>query len=385
MLLLTALSLTPVLTGCSVGNNLKDPSLSEVRITDYTVVRGDHSGNAVLKQALVLKNAIEYRFGQAPEVSTDWNALIEGGGDEDASTGYEILIGVTNRAESVAVNSELEGKQGYICRTVGNKIVITATTVALLKKAVEHFVDNCLTQAEDGYLSAVIDQTYIEENTLYFNKAGNSEMILYLPINASEMMIETARLFMTAFEDLTGIAMKTERTRLFNNTAVCAPSEKCFPAVQEFIGTGWQVHADMNAGSLILQGENEQALSYAASALYCCLERDATESLREGTRLFLFSGQISDDAGSPFFPSVMGGSYLGSEQISANSSVYYFEHVTSEEFIGYQAFLTGFCGYKQLHTGSLTNYLDENDKIRLVLDYNGDKQLLMAVSEGIAG
>ncbi len=385
MLLLAALSLTSILTGCSVENDAKAVPLSEAHITDYAVVRGDHSGNAVLKQALVLKNVIEYRFGQAPEVSTDWNALTEDGESKRATTDYEILLGVTNRAESVSVNKELEGKQGYICRTVGSKIVITATTVALLEKAIEHFTNDCLAQATDGYLSAVIDHVYIEENTLYFNKAENSEMFLYLPVNASETMVETARLFSTAFEKLTGISMKTEHTRLFDNTVVCAPSEKCFPAVQEFSDVGWQVHADIDTGSLVLQGESEQALSYAVSALYCHLERCATESLAEETRLFLFSGSISDDAKPPFFPSVMGGSYLGSEQVSTGSSVHYFEYVTGDEFVGYQAFLSEFCGYKQLYTESLTSYLSENGEVKLILNYDRDKQFLTVVSEGTVG
>ena len=118
-----------------------------VHIADYTIVRGDEANNEVLKQALNIRSSICRKYNRNVISSTDWDADSDG-----ANENYEILVGVTNRPESRRAYEELQGKQGYILRSDGNKIVIAATSKSQLEKAVNIFVFNYLDNAPEGYL-----------------------------------------------------------------------------------------------------------------------------------------------------------------------------------------------------------------------------------------
>lgn len=111
----------------------------------YTFIRPDVDREEIVKQAAVLvRTAILTLSGAASSkirIATDWT-------NDDTTTPayaelFEVLIGATNRPESVRAQSEL-GPDEYIIRVDGNKIVITGYDDQITKVAARHFLTDVL-------------------------------------------------------------------------------------------------------------------------------------------------------------------------------------------------------------------------------------------------
>lgn len=174
-----------------------------MHIADYTIVRGDEANNEVLKQALNIRSSICRKYNRNVISSTDWDADSDG-----ANENYEILVGVTNRPESRRAYEELQGKQGYILRSDGNKIVIAATSKSQLEKAVNIFVFNYLDNAPEGYLPKEFEEvSEAPERMLLLNESNEISMVL--PENASKLLILATQTFSDSFAEQYGICIKT--------------------------------------------------------------------------------------------------------------------------------------------------------------------------------
>ena len=175
-----------------------------MHIADYTIVRGDEANNEVLKQALNIRSSICRKYNRNVISSTDWDADSDG-----ANENYEILVGVTNRPESRRAYEELQGKQGYILRSDGNKIVIAATSKSQLEKAVNIFVFNYLDNAPEGYLPKEFEEvSEAPERMLLLNESNEISMVL--PENASKLLILATQAFSDSFAEQYGICIKNE-------------------------------------------------------------------------------------------------------------------------------------------------------------------------------
>ena len=118
----------------SEGSTAKEEGLyvpDGFSLAEYTIVRGDSSGNAVLKAALNLRSSIRQKSGATLALDTDFS---------DQSAQLEILVGPTNRPESLQVYKELTEAERYIIRGIGTKIVIAANTRNNLYEAVDQLV-----------------------------------------------------------------------------------------------------------------------------------------------------------------------------------------------------------------------------------------------------
>ena len=83
----------------------------------------------------------------------------------------EILVGKTNRPESLAVYEELGDDYQYIIRQVENKLVVAAPTVELLKLAMEHLAKTYVQQKGDGSYPLPKDISYTSEKLSYLEIA----------------------------------------------------------------------------------------------------------------------------------------------------------------------------------------------------------------------
>ncbi|MBO5275364.1 MAG: hypothetical protein J6I45_12190 [Clostridia bacterium] len=146
LLLLLCLSLALLLFGCDSagGGDGESETLSEAELhyiirdgtSSYVIVRADESQGDETEAAIMVRRELEAMTGVSLSIGTDWVKR----GEEVKSAEYEILVGNTNRSES---EQNLQPNQ-YAIKLIGNKIVITGGSPAMILKAAEVFIDNCI-------------------------------------------------------------------------------------------------------------------------------------------------------------------------------------------------------------------------------------------------
>jgi hypothetical protein len=135
------------------------------------IVRGDSSGNPILKHALNLRTIIREKCRNNLPISTDFTP------DEGKP---EILVGFTNRPESAQVAEELTDTVQFIIRAVNNKIVIVAATQNNLAAAIDYFANEIL----PGKVNSIsdINHTQINQSLILLNT--NTQCSFVIPDDA---------------------------------------------------------------------------------------------------------------------------------------------------------------------------------------------------------
>lgn len=110
----------------------------------YNIIRSESETETVLKAVKELRNAVNGMFGDTWQgmVTEDWIQGVAKGDIVD-NDNAEILIGLTNRRESHTV-SETLGKDEYVIRAVGKKLVIIGSDEYATAQAVEAFIEQYL-------------------------------------------------------------------------------------------------------------------------------------------------------------------------------------------------------------------------------------------------
>lgn len=105
----------------------------------YIIVRSDRtsSGDMETQMAIKISTAIKAVTGAKVDLTTDYEET-----EGEFAERYEILVGETNRPESIAALEELSDENAYAIRVMGKKIVIVAHKDAALEEAVNHFLSN---------------------------------------------------------------------------------------------------------------------------------------------------------------------------------------------------------------------------------------------------
>ncbi len=127
--------------------------------TEYTVYRPDISVQAVINAAAKLRTALEAATGVNIGISDDYVPR----GEQVPTDTCDILVGLTNRAESAQVHATLsEGE--YAIQMVGKRLVIVGYDDDCTIAAVEDFLKNILGYAEATGTYAVtkleLEETY---------------------------------------------------------------------------------------------------------------------------------------------------------------------------------------------------------------------------------
>ena len=106
--------------------------------SDYVIVRPTECQNFILDAMQDLRQAVTDKYGVALKPQDDWvKGLAKG--EAYTSEAPEILIGETNRKESIEVLATLQSGE-YAIRVSGNKLVLIGTTDYLTGLAVQEFV-----------------------------------------------------------------------------------------------------------------------------------------------------------------------------------------------------------------------------------------------------
>ncbi len=113
--------------------------------TQYKLIRPDETSDEVINAFVALGNAMNQRYGNAFSLDTDFE---KPGFDVANRHQYEIVVGPTNREESVAALDGLTYSEALI-RVDGTRLVIIGGNDDATVEAVNYFIENCLT---DGSL-----------------------------------------------------------------------------------------------------------------------------------------------------------------------------------------------------------------------------------------
>ena len=99
--------------------------------TEYKIIRGQRSSANVKKIMATLHEDLKDQLGSGPQVGDDW-VKDEAEIGEDAC---EILLGDTNRPESIALKEELPEGDSYIIAVEGKRVIIVASDDQVLAEA----------------------------------------------------------------------------------------------------------------------------------------------------------------------------------------------------------------------------------------------------------
>ena len=146
-LVLAGLMITVSLAGCINNDGDGEQSseapteyfISAADIAEYKLIRAEGADKGTLEAASKLYFALKTKFGDKIELVTDY-AKSEADIPTDTK---EILVGLTNRAESTGVRY-----LDYEISFKNNRIVINGGSAQATAEAVQYFLDNCV--ADDG-------------------------------------------------------------------------------------------------------------------------------------------------------------------------------------------------------------------------------------------
>ena len=114
--------------------------------TKFTIVRSDRAAATVVEIVKNFRTTINDKYGCEMPLISDWMKP----GEESDPNAYEILIGDTNRPESQEIINSLE-ENSWAVELKGNKLIICATSDAMLSVAVEWFIENHVKGSSDKF------------------------------------------------------------------------------------------------------------------------------------------------------------------------------------------------------------------------------------------
>ena len=148
----------PVPTGLLLASN---------GASDYVIVRPTECQSFILDAMSDLRKTVTDKYGVTLKPQDDWvKGLAKG--ETYTSEAPEILIGETNRPESVEALASLQVGEYKICVS-GNKLVLIGTTDYLTSLAVQEFVKYVKESAEASELTVSNDYTVLKSQD-DFNK-----------------------------------------------------------------------------------------------------------------------------------------------------------------------------------------------------------------------
>lgn len=117
------------------------PLINEDGSYAFQIIRPDNCSQDVQDSAVAISAAFKAIYGKGPKVGNDY--VDRNGVADHPEMEVEILVGPTNRPESVELAKEL-GTEEYLIRVVDNKIVIVGKNDFCVKVAANYFIETYL-------------------------------------------------------------------------------------------------------------------------------------------------------------------------------------------------------------------------------------------------
>jgi hypothetical protein len=152
-----------ILPACLISCSKSEPQNSDIEefITiisegksDYTLVRAEKANEMTVDAVVDLRRTFTEKFGAEPDIGSDW---VKKG--EKIPDRKEILIGETNRPESIQVMEELL-PDTFVVKVVNDKLVIAADSTAMLINGIRYFIKEYIDTATDSIVMSTAT-TYV--------------------------------------------------------------------------------------------------------------------------------------------------------------------------------------------------------------------------------
>ena len=192
------------------GNTEETLPEGAVSLEGYSIVRSIKTENDVYNACKEASAAIAALTGTAPEINVDYIKGVAVG-DTVSTEDKEILVGCTNRIESVNACDALNGDYDYSISVVGAKIVIAGNTDTALCAALRVFCSE-LESCTGGYITdeMSVSRSYKDENDPVYRLCTE-----YTIINPEGLEGDIAVLCATTVRDelkkMTGVKMTVKR------------------------------------------------------------------------------------------------------------------------------------------------------------------------------
>ena len=341
--------------------NSEEELLSGSELSQYTIVRGDNSGNPILKQALSLRSSLRSRGDVDLPLSTDF---IPDSGKP------EILVGMTNRKASAQVALDLTESTKFIVRSVDNKIVVLANTQKGLAEAVSFLAAQCSKGSGTPPDLHAIDHTEPLDEVVLMNE--NRKLQFVLPNGSSEQFVAYANAIIESFgiEEFTPVHQNefTAEHAVYVGTVT---SDSVSVSYKEIIGEN-EYTARLAANNVYLQGESE-LLTLTALGDFMSLLCDRLDYDFKGNLCVSLPSTVNfSKTWEHMTPRPIKGTLVNAESISSDTSVFDYSNVPIHVYDLYKRQLTAL-GF---HSDPVvTNYYQKGSTVA-ILDYRVTSQQL---------
>lgn len=172
----------------------------------YTICYPENADSSAIGAISVLRDAVKEKTGATLSLQSDFLAA-------DTGDSKEILVGLTNRTESVAATADL-GYDAYCWSITENKIVITAQNTFMLRKGIEAFTElfvlgeDAAASYDPSYLRLPCSLNRVESRSmLLFANDYHSDYTLVYPNGTSVDVMNHIRAFQNQVGQLTGASI----------------------------------------------------------------------------------------------------------------------------------------------------------------------------------
>ena len=194
-----------------------------------------------MNSAMDLKYAFSEAYVSIPKMTDD----------SKPDSGYEILIGNTNRPESASV---LEGLNdyGWAVRVMGNKIVINAKNILFLPDAVNYFITTYVGSVEQlgiNHISDHIENSEKQGQSYVISAGKNSVYTVACSSSGSSYLKSSALAFSKALAEEQGVNLPV-------STSGTPSSGKLIRLGTDVKVNGWQISFETD-GNISILGQND--------------------------------------------------------------------------------------------------------------------------------
>ncbi len=262
MLLLSSCSgdvLDPIIT--NTPEEFPTSELTEapaaVSLAGYKVVRSERAAQSVVSAAVDLKTKLSEQ-AEGITISDDWHKASE----EFPAEALEILVGETNRPESVETKKQLlENDFAVKYYPASRRIVILGGSDEATIKAISYFLEFCLKNGEiESSLSFLSAGQYTVTECI-LNGSPIAEYSLVIPNNSDDDEDYAAELISYIVAEKTGIRLETVKQSAASGKQILigAAAQKTLAASEYAYGTA--------GGNVILCGEGGLVVKAARALL----------------------------------------------------------------------------------------------------------------------
>lgn len=119
--------------------------------TDYMVIRGDTSENAVTQAAVRLRTTLAEHTADGPGITTDW--------EKNPVYPHELIVGPTTREGDAGIDRIALGETGYVIREENGCVYLCGGSGKGTTLAVQYFLDNFV--SSDGSVDVPAGFEYV--------------------------------------------------------------------------------------------------------------------------------------------------------------------------------------------------------------------------------